>query len=61
MPVLTAAPLPLLYGCRMTRAPAAAARVAGLVGRPVVDDEDLVPARGRREIADDGARSTPLR
>src|SRR5882757_640901 len=25
MPLLTAAPLPLLYGCRMTRAPAAAA------------------------------------
>src|SRR5207244_9454916 len=28
MPVFTAAPLPLLYGCRMTRAPAAGARVA---------------------------------
>src|ERR1700687_5860814 len=28
MPVLTAAPLPLLYGCRMTRAPASAARCA---------------------------------
>jgi len=26
MPLLTAAPLPLLYGCRITRAPAAAAR-----------------------------------
>ena len=28
MPVLTAAPFPLLYGCLMTRAPAVAATVA---------------------------------
>src|SRR5688572_8203459 len=28
IPVFTAAPLPLLYGCLMTRAPAAAAAVA---------------------------------
>src|SRR5687767_6391077 len=33
MPVFTDAPLPLLYGCRMTRAPAAAAR------GPVSSDE----------------------
>ena len=55
MPLFTAAPLPLLYGWRTTRAPAAAAVAAVVIGRAIVDDEDLEPARGRREVADDRA------
>ena len=55
MPVLTAAPLPLLYGWRITRAPAAAARSAVVVGRSVVDDQNLVPARRGAEIGDERA------
>ncbi len=47
MPVLTAAPLPLLYGMP-DDAGAGRGRGRGrVVGRAVVDDEDLVPGAGR--------------
>ena len=53
MPLLTAAPFPLLYGCLTTTAPAAAARSAVASRRTVVDDDDLAPRPGGGEIGDD--------
>ena len=48
MPVLTAAPLPLLVRMTHGRAPGSRRLRPGVVGRAIVDDEDLVPRRRRR-------------
>ena len=51
-PARTAAPLPRFSGSTTTwSAPAVEGGVGGAVGRPVVDDDDLEPAVGRRRSA----------
>ena len=53
MPLLTAAPLPLLYGCRITQAPVAAACAA------VSSDDPSSTTRISRHAAEaDNARTT---
>ncbi len=54
MPLFTEAPLPLLYGCRTTSAPAAAALRAVSSLDAVVDDDDFLPGRGARRPFDHG-------